>query len=67
MWQNVFLQIHMPGFLGTSSVSFEMPDSRGIAKSVSRGFRTVVKTESENSLLRSAPIVKTIKHEGVET
>ncbi len=62
MWQNVFLKIHMPGFLDTFSVNFEMPDSRDIAKSVSRGFRTVVKTKSENLPLRSAPIVKNIKN-----
>ncbi|MEW6109978.1 MAG: CRISPR-associated endonuclease Cas6 [Nitrospirota bacterium] len=31
----------MPGFLGTFSVNFEIPDCRGIRKSVSRGFGTV--------------------------
>lgn len=33
----------MPGFLGTFSVNFEIPDYRGIGKSVSRGFGTVLR------------------------
>jgi len=37
----------MLGFLGTFSVNFEIPDYWGIGKSVSRGFGTVVKMNSD--------------------
>ena len=37
----------MLGFLGTFSVNFEIPDYWGIGKSVSRGFGTVVKVNSD--------------------
>lgn len=37
----------MLGFLGSFSVNFEIPDSWGIGKSVSRGFGTVMKVRSE--------------------
>jgi len=37
----------MLGFLGTFSVNFEIPDYWGIGKSVSRGFGTIKRVESE--------------------
>jgi len=37
----------MLGFFGTFSVNFEIPDYWGIGKSVSRGFGTVVKVNSD--------------------
>ncbi|MBW1679139.1 MAG: CRISPR-associated endonuclease Cas6, partial [Deltaproteobacteria bacterium] len=37
----------MLGFLGTFSVNFEIPDYWGIGKSVSRGFGTIKRVESQ--------------------
>jgi hypothetical protein len=38
----------MLGFLGTFSVNFEIPDYWGIGKSVSRGFGTVIRQNTED-------------------
>ncbi len=40
----------MLGFLGTFSVNFEIPDYWGIGKSVSRGFGTIVRQNTDNRL-----------------
>jgi CRISPR/Cas system CMR-associated protein Cmr1 (group 7 of RAMP superfamily) len=39
----------MLGFLGTFSVNFEIPDYWGIGKSVSRGFGTIIRTDSKTT------------------
>lgn len=44
----------MLGFLGTFSVNFEIPDYWGIGKSVSRGFGTILRQETEDGRITKA-------------